>query len=115
VRTDNTIYTVPLIVADKAYIGSSDKYLYVLDLEQRTVKTKIYAGSKVYGPPRLLEGRIYFGACNGMVYEIDPVLDEITGRHQLPDAVTNALTFNPATGDFYALTYVNELFAFRRQ
>jgi outer membrane protein assembly factor BamB len=115
VKTDNTIYTVPLVVEDKAYIGSTDKHLYVLDLERRTIKTKIYAGAKVYGPPRLIERRIYFGACSGMVFELDPFSDEITGIHQLPDAVTNALAHNSETGDLYALTYVNELFAFRRE
>ena len=115
VRTDNTIYTVPLVSNDQAYIGSTDKYLYVLDLERRVVKKKIFAGSKVFGPPKLLHGRIYFGACNGVVYELDPASDEVTGTHQLPDAVTNALAYNPDTGDFYALTYMNELFAFRRQ
>jgi outer membrane protein assembly factor BamB len=114
VQTDNTIYTVPLVAEDQAYIGSTDKYLYVLDLERREVKAKIFAGSKIFAPPRLLQGRIYFGASSGLVYEIDPVTDEITGMHQLPDAVTNALTYNAATGDFYALTYVNELFAFTR-
>ncbi len=114
VQTDNTIYSVPLVVKDKAYIGSTDKYLYVLDLERRVVKTKIFAASKIFGPPRLLAGRIYFGACNGVVYEIDPASDEITGQHQLPDAITNALSYNAETGDFYALTYVNELFAFSR-
>jgi outer membrane protein assembly factor BamB/orotate phosphoribosyltransferase len=114
VKTDNTIYTVPLVVEDKAYIGSTDKYLYVLDLERRAVKTKIFAASKIFGPPRLLQGRIYFGACNGIVYEIDPATDEITGAHQLPDAITNALAYNATTGHFYALTYVNELFAFTR-
>jgi outer membrane protein assembly factor BamB/orotate phosphoribosyltransferase len=114
VRTDNTIYTVPLVVDDTAYVGSTDKYLYVLDLERRVVKRKIYAGSKIFGPPRLLQGRIYFGACNGMVYELDPATAEITGTHQLPDAITNALTYNSETADFYALTYVNQLFAFAR-
>lgn len=114
VQTGNTIYTVPLVLEDKAYIGSTDKYLYILDLEARAVKTKILAGAKVFGPPRLLEGRIYFGACNGMVYEIDPLTDQVTGTHQLPDAVTNALTYNSETKEFYALTYMNELFAFSR-
>ena len=114
VKTDGTIYTVPLVVGDKAYIGSTDKHLYVLDLECRTVKRKIYAASKIFGPPRLLQGRIYFGACNGMVYEIDPATSEITGMHQLSDAVTNAIAYNAATAEFYALTYVNELFAFTR-
>ncbi len=114
VQTDNTIYTVPLVVGDAAYVGSTDKYLYVLDLERRIVRKKIYAGSKIFGPPRLIEGRIYFGACSGMIYELDPATVEITGTHQLPDAVTNALTYNAETGDFYALTYVNQLFAFAR-
>jgi len=114
VRTDNTIYTVPVVVEDKAYVGSTDKYLYVLDLEHRAVKTKLFAGSRIFGPPRLLRGKIYFGACNGMVYEIDPATDEITGTHQLPDAITNALAYNATTADFYAITYVNELFAFTR-
>ena len=114
VQTDNSIYTVPLVVGDTAFVGSTDKYLYVLDLERRNVKKKLYAGSKIFGPPRLLQGRVYFGACNGMVYELDPASAEITGTHQLPDAITNALTYNAETGDFYALTYVNQLFAFAR-
>jgi len=114
VPTGNTIYTVPLVLDDKAYIGSTDKYLYVLDLEQRAVKNRIFAASKVFGPPRLLQGKIYFGACNGIVYEIDPRADEVTGTHQLPDAVTNAISYNAETGDYYALTYVGELFAFTR-
>lgn len=114
VKTDNTIYTVPLVSGDKAYVGSTDKYLYVLDLEGQTVRRKIFAGSKVYGPPKLLDGRIYFGACSGAIYEIDPAGDEVTGIHQLPDAVTNALAWNADTKQFYALTYANELFAFRR-
>ena len=60
VKTDNTIYTVPLVVGDKAYIGSTDKYMYVLDLERRVVKTRIFAASKVFGPPRLLQGQNLF-------------------------------------------------------
>jgi outer membrane protein assembly factor BamB/orotate phosphoribosyltransferase len=114
VQTDNTIYTIPLVVDDIAYVGSTDKYLYILDLEKKTVKNKIYTGSKIFGPPRLLAGKIYFGACNGIVYEIDPALAQVTGTHQLPDAVTNAVSYNPNNGLFYALTYVNQLFAFTR-
>jgi outer membrane protein assembly factor BamB len=113
-RTDNTIYTVPLVVDDTAYVGSTDKHLYVVDLEQHIVKKKIYAGSKIFGPARLLAGRIYFGACNGIIYEIDPATVEVTATHQLPDAVTNALIYNSENGYFYALTYVNQLFAITR-
>jgi outer membrane protein assembly factor BamB/orotate phosphoribosyltransferase len=111
VRTDNTVYTIPLVLGDTAFVGSTDKYLYVLDLDHQKIKKKIYTNSKVFGPPRLLAGRIYFGACNGMLYQLDPDTAEVTGTYQLPDAVTNALSYNDATGSFYALTYVNQLFA----
>jgi orotate phosphoribosyltransferase len=114
VRTDNTIYTVPSVVGDTAYVGSTDKYLYVLDLDKHMIKKKIFAASKIFGPPRLLQGKIYFGACNGIIYEIDPESADVTGTHQLPDAVTNALTYSDETGLFYALTYVNQLYALAR-
>lgn len=112
VRTDNTIYSIPLVVKDRAYIGSTDKCFYVLDLARCRVEDKIHIGSKIFAPPRLLEGRVYFGACNGVIYELDPSNLAMTGTHQLPDAVTNALCHNPETGYFYALTYMNQLFAF---
>jgi outer membrane protein assembly factor BamB len=114
VQTDNTIYTVPLIAGGKAYVGSADKHMYVLDLTRECVSAKIFAGSKVFGPAAAIEGRIYFGACNGKVYELDPATDKVTGTHQLPDAITNRIAYSSETGYFYALTYVNELFAFER-
>lgn len=114
VRTGNTIYTVPLVVGDTAYVGSTDKYLYVLDLEAHTVKARIYAHSKIFAPPRLVMGSIFFGASNGMIYELDPATLRLVSAHQLPDAVTNPITYSPETNLFYALTYMNQLFTFTR-
>lgn len=114
VKTDNTIYTVPLVVGDFCYIGSTDKYFYILDLEKMVVAQKIRIGSKIFAPPRLINGRIYFGASDGRVFELDSRSHQITGTHQLPDAITNAIAFSADTKLFYALTYMNELFAFRR-
>lgn len=114
VKTENTIYTVPLVAGDTVYIGSTDKFFYILDLEQRKVRMRMPAGSKIFSPPRLLEGSIYFGTCSGLILQIDPVSGNVTGTHQLPDAITNALTYNAETGHFYALTYVNQLFALAR-
>jgi outer membrane protein assembly factor BamB len=114
VRTGNSVYTVPLVDRDLAYIGSTDKYFYVLDLDNQRVGERIYIGSKIFGPPRFINGRVYFGACNGMVYEYDPAVSGISGMHQLPDAITNAIAYNVQRDEFYALTYVNELYAFLR-
>jgi orotate phosphoribosyltransferase len=114
VQTGGEVYTVPLVVDDLAFVGSTDKNLYVLDLRARRVRRKLALGTKIMGPPRCLNGRVYFGACNGLVYEMDPGDGRVTGWHQLPDAVTNALCYDHATGRLFALTYANELFAFSR-
>ena len=114
VKTSNTIYTIPLVVGDLAFVGSTDKNMYVLDLEKKVVKRKLYCDSKIFGPPRLLDGAIFFGACNGNIYQLDPATGDITGKYQLPDAITCALTYSPETSMFYALTYVNQLFALVR-
>jgi orotate phosphoribosyltransferase len=111
VRTDNEIYTVPLCADNFAFVGSTDKFLYVLDLENRTVKKRHAMFSKIYAPPRLLNGAIYVGACSGLVYKLDRDSAEVVGTYQLPDAVTNAMTYSADTNLFYALTYVNELYA----
>ena len=114
VQTANTIYTVPLVFGDTAYVGSTDKYLYILDLEKQLVRKKIYFGSKIFAPSQLLQGKIYSAACSGTIYEIDPMTDEVLGTHQLADAITNTLTFSAKTNLFYVLTYVNEMYALER-
>ena len=114
IKTNNSIYTIPLVLHNVAYVGSTDKHLYIVDLENKAVIQRLYVGSAIFGPPREFNGKVYFGACNGIVYEIDPIALQVSGMHQLPDAVTNALTYRETTGYLYALTYMNELFAFRR-
>ncbi|MCP1573953.1 outer membrane protein assembly factor BamB [Herbaspirillum rubrisubalbicans] len=111
VTTSNTIYTIPLIVGDLAFVPSSDKHLYILDLEKKELKKKIFCGSKLFSPPSLINGKIYFGSCGGLLYELSLESLSVTGTHQLPDAITNMVSYSQETKFFYVLTYVNELFA----
>ncbi len=114
VKTDNSIYTIPLILGDFAFVGSMDKHMYVLDLESRRVRQKLHLGAKVLGPPRYFGNRVYFGTNSGKVHELNPETLEISTVCQLPDAVTNAVSFDPVNGQYYVLTYANELYAFSR-
>src|SRR5207245_8128072 len=90
-KTDPVIYSTPLVVGDRAYLVSTDKHLYVLDLAKRVVVTRLHAGAKLYSSPRLIEGRIYFGSTGGLLFELDPERLLFTGRVQLPDRITNAV------------------------
>ncbi len=112
-QTANTINSAPLIVGDKAFIGSTDKSLYVLDLVGRTVHTRMDANAKIFSTPALIEGKVLFGATDGSVYRVDPDTIALEGVARLPDAVTNRITHAPRHGLYYALTYTNQIFALR--
>ena len=113
VETDNTLYTIPLVVKDLAFVGSTDKHLYILDLGRATLLRKINLGSKVFSPPRLIGRSVYVGDCAGRIHQFDPERGLETGYHQLPDSITGAMTCSPDGETYYATTYVNEVFALR--
>jgi outer membrane protein assembly factor BamB/orotate phosphoribosyltransferase len=114
VPTGNIIYSTPLVVGDRAYVVSTDKHLYVLDLAKRAVIKRLHVGSKLYSSPRAIEGRIYFGSTGGLLLELDPERLLFTGRLQLPDRITNPVTYSERHRLYYALTYDNQLFALAR-
>src|SRR5207245_9035650 len=89
-KTDPVIYSTPLVVGDRAYVVSTDKHLYVLDLARQVVITRLHAGAKLYSSPRLIDGRIYFGSTGGLVFELDPARLPFTGRLQTPDRLLTA-------------------------
>jgi len=113
VKTGGTIYTVPLVVGDMVYVGSTDKSLYVLDLKRREIHTKMQGNSKIFCPPASINGYVYFGSCDGSIYRINPKTVSIDGKHQLPDAITNKIAYSSRNNLYYALTYTNQLFALR--
>jgi len=114
VQTEDIIYSTPLVVADCAYVASTDKFIYVLDLAERRVLGKIHTSARNFASPRLIEGYVYFAATSGVIFELEPGTLQVTGQVQLPDRVTNAVTYSPRTGLFYAMTYDTALYAFKR-
>lgn len=112
-KTGDEVYTIPLIVEDLLFVGSTDKCFYIIDLAKNQMIKSIYTGSKIYSPPTLVNAKIYFGSCNGIIYEIDLDSLEITGTHQLPDAITNKIAYSEQYRLFYALTYTNQLHCLR--
>ena len=61
VETGDLCYTTPLVAGDKLFCGSGDKHLYVLDLQDFTLRAKINLGARVYAPPRLVNGQVVVG------------------------------------------------------
>jgi orotate phosphoribosyltransferase len=113
ISTPNIIYSAPLIVGPKLLVTATDKRLHVIDLELRKHKT-LDLGSKSLSTPVLIEGNVFFGTNGGLIWEFEPITETLVGRHQLPDAVTNRLAWCPQSKLIFALTYMNQIFAFQR-
>jgi outer membrane protein assembly factor BamB len=112
--TGEICYTTPLIHQSRLFCGSGDRHFYVIDLDRMELIKKMDMGGRVYASPKLIGGRVVFATCGGVVIEMDPQTLEITGRLQLPDAVTNAVAASDDGRRIFISTYMNHLYAFER-
>ncbi|HDR9881391.1 TPA: hypothetical protein QDE50_30670 [Burkholderia cenocepacia] len=110
IETGNAVYTTPLIDGTRAYCGSTDKYLYVIDLVTGKGIAKIGAHSKIFSSPARIGPWIWFGSTNGRVRAIDPETFELAGVFQLPDAITSAVEYDPVNQMIVAASTANRLY-----
>ena len=112
--TGDICYTTPLIVGDKLFCGSGDKHMYVIDIDHMELVKSIEIGARVYGSPRLVGGKVVFGASCGRIFETDPDTLKTEIVLQLADAVTNAVQYDEKAKRLFVSTQMNHLFAFDR-
>jgi len=110
IQTGNAVYTTPLIDGARAYCGSTDKYLYVIDLVTGEGIAKIGAHAKIFSSPSRIGRWIWFGSTNGRVRAIDPETFALAGVFQLPDAITSAVEFDPVNQMLIVASTANRLY-----
>jgi len=64
--------TAPMIHNNAVYIGASDGYLYVLDLNTGRELRKFRTGGPVGSSPIVQDGVLYFGSNDRTLYALDP-------------------------------------------
>ncbi len=111
-KTDNIIYSSPLVIDDFAYIGSNDKNMYVVDLTTSKIHKKYKTHGKIYSSPTLYKDEIYFGSNDGILRKINPQTQECHPQLQFPDRITNRIVADEKSNLLYVGTYDNQLFAF---
>jgi outer membrane protein assembly factor BamB len=70
-QTGAAVYSSPAVVKDTIYFGSTDHYLYAVDLESGKLKWKGKTGSGVTSSPAVENGTVYFGSYDGKFYAVD--------------------------------------------
>ena len=108
-KTDDLIYTRPLIVGDRVFCGSSDHQLIVMDLATMTTVAALDMGEKIHSSPSIIDGIVYFGTSKGEVIGLDPDTLTVMYNYQFPERMTNAVVSNGTS--LFVYTFDNKLWA----
>ena len=111
-ETPDINYSRPLIVGARAFCGSADGHLYVIDLAPAPrVVEALPAGEKIHSSPALIDGQVWVGTSAGELLAIDPVNLTILRRWAFPER----LTCTPVSdGDLlFVHAYDNRIWAVR--
>ena len=92
--------SAPAVADGVLYIGSTDHYLYAINVADGSLKWRFATDHEVHSPPLVADGIVYFGSRDGAVYAISanthalvwkvPTLDEVRSQPRLVDHVLYA-------------------------
>jgi len=70
-HSDGQILSSPAIANGTLYVGSSDHFLYALDLAAGTLKWKFKTESRITSSPAVSGGLVYFGSFDSNFYAVE--------------------------------------------
>jgi outer membrane protein assembly factor BamB len=110
-ETEGSVYTRPLIVDDFVYVGSGDHNMRIIDMKNYYVD-KIMTGGPVFSSPSLIDGSVFFGSCDGWVYEIVHETKEALKHTYLGQKITTSIVADDS--NLFVYTHENRLFSIKR-
>jgi outer membrane protein assembly factor BamB len=109
VQTEDIVYSRPLIVDERGFIGCADGTLRVIDLNELCQLGSIDVGEKVHSSPSLLGDAVFLGTSGGELVSLDPVSLKVTYRTQFPERLTNTVISDDDL--LYVYAYDNKMWA----
>jgi len=79
-HTGGLIISSPAIANDLAYVGSTDGYLYAIDLNSGAMRWKFETKARVVSTPAVAGGLVYFSSYDGWFYAIDALTGKLKWR-----------------------------------
>lgn len=103
-------YASPYIWEAKVFVASLDKSLYCFDLKTGEKKWSFPTRARIFASPVVINQRVYIGSNDARLYELDPETGKETGYFQVTERITNPLSYNEESNNYYLVTYANELY-----
>ena len=99
-QTGNSIKSTPVIAGATAYVSSTDKYLYAIDLQTGKEKWRFEADDELEASPLFHDGVIYIGSNGGLLYAIDAATGQPKWTFKDAGKITGSanIAIDPETG-----------------
>lgn len=81
-HTEGQILSSPAIVGGALYVGSSDHFLYALDVSSATLKWKFKTEGRITSSPAVSAGLVYFGSYDSNFYAVDAMTGQLKWKFQ---------------------------------
>ncbi|MFA6414690.1 MAG: PQQ-binding-like beta-propeller repeat protein [Candidatus Paceibacterota bacterium] len=114
VKTNEAIWTTPLVYDHFAYVASLDKNLYCINLDTGAVVWTFATKGRIFSSPEMVGDKVYIGSNDGRLYELDALTGRETAFFQAIERITDKIAYNKNTGAFFLLTYANELYCLKK-
>lgn len=102
----------PIAFNDRVVVGGLDKIVRCFSLLTGKLIWEITLGVRIFSSPRLFNNRIYIGANDAVLYEID--LDgNILSMTFVTERIVNQIAYCQDNNIIYLPTYANEIFALK--
>lgn len=69
-ETGDVVRSSPTVVGDTVYIGSHDKSVYALSIEDGSEKWSVETNHKIDSSPTVVDGTVYIGNTSGIIYAL---------------------------------------------
>lgn len=115
IKTDEAIYSTPLVNNNFAYVASLDKNLYCINLDTGKVVWKFATNGRIFASPEIIWDKVYIGSNDGRLYELDSVTGKNTAFFQAAERITNKIAYNKNTDKIFLPTFANEIYCLSKK
>lgn len=105
----------PFIFDDHAVFSTSNSSVECIDLTSKKLRWKFESSSETLSPPVVLDGRVFTGGNDGILYEIDLYSGRCLSETRTAGAITSTPLYDPTSRRFFFSVGTGRLYCACRQ
>lgn len=112
-KTDEPIFSTPLVKNGTVYIASLDKRIYAIDSTTGAERWRFETQGRIFASPVLAFNAVWIGSNDACLYELDPETGVPRSVQRFSERIVNAVALDEGTGHVYVPTVANEIYCLK--